>query len=386
MSFDILPNEIIVHILNQTSWIGDLINASKVCRRWYHIVQDRLAHVKYLVYKAAKLRGSKRGRTNRLFADGLDFQRDVLFYKGSPKHDKTNLVTCVKNLPNVNMVEVYEYNGIVEKLVECLFTYRQDVIGVWHHDPFTDKSDKFRVSTVIIEYGPSPNFQQLLTGSVTVELANILPRLVNLKRLHIDFFEPNSLVGYNGPPFEYIEMLELAGLEQLNLLDLVDRCPNLKSMSLNFVRCSDFGLTDTKNLNLENLVLEYEDESYQSWPILLPFLKKFPNLSALAIRNNSAFHDLLVREVLHLFPRLEILDVRGCPLTDAILQHINSAKEKSKIKLDKFIWGPIPDDYYLRELSDPVVDGTDFLEQIFPNSFPNIPIFLRLESPETQQD
>lgn len=115
-------------------------------------------------------------------------------------------------------------------------------------------------------------------------------------------------------------------------------------------------------------------------------MKKFPNLSALAIRNNSAFHDLLVREVLHLFPRLEILDVRGCPLTDAILQHINSAKEKSKIKLDKFIWGPIPDDYYLRELSDPVVDGTDFLEQIFPNSFPNIPIFLRLESPETQQD
>ncbi|XP_053206014.1 uncharacterized protein LOC128390329 [Panonychus citri] len=337
MTFDKLPNEILDIIVSKISLVSDVLSLSTVCRRLYHLACSRLSQVNYLIYVSPEEHGE------------TIIKKDALFYQ---TRDRNSLMSYVKNLPRLKVLEIHDACGPAAYILRDIFACRPDVIGVWFNYPFPSKLNRHAVSTAVIESmrsdsGEENDYRQLIIETVCKELWVVLPQMENIKRLHIEYYRADTLVGYNGLPFSNIEMLEIAVLGITNYYNqhymlLIDNCPSLKSLFLSFIHCKEFQVVDhSKNFNLEDIVLEYEDESIQSWSSLGSFLHKYPNIKSIAIRGNCAFNDCHIRQLIYYWKRLEIVDVRGCDInknSEEFVEKFNSmhrGEHQSNLSMDQ---------------------------------------------------
>ncbi|XP_015784204.1 uncharacterized protein LOC107361803 isoform X3 [Tetranychus urticae] len=369
-----LPNDCLLIIFDQMNYLGDLINCSKVCIKWNHLVVKRTKKVKY-------------------FMEDPDYSSDYVYYRGRGPFDVTCLSTLFPNL------KIAEFSHKMERKVEfediVAFVKNHEslkglLLGYFFTRPIEEHCDKLEMLSVdtldpsIIQNGSS--IKQLYILICTLDdFKRDAHHFPNLERLHIVSNEaPYSY--YDGPVLEKLKIVELGFTFTYDTdicygFHFMDSCPNLQSAHI-FLDSHRFFVDETiKHKCLQDLVIDFGGPSRINWNDLKRLLMKYPNLKHLGLRGARNIKDEHIKQLVHILPNLVLFQVTVCEeITQSAAGYIKDYCEKYGRSIKFYFdenFSEIESDWpQLSTKQEKISRGFDFMKHCFLKFIHRVPNFL----------
>ncbi|XP_053200379.1 uncharacterized protein LOC128385533 [Panonychus citri] len=307
-----LPDDCLLIIFQYCDDLNDLNNCLLVCKRWRRLVSYRLSKAKCLTddpwprckndYDDYLLKVERNAIPSGFDVAKLTPNLEILGLHYSYGANSRFVFRILKTVDSIK--------GLI-----CFKNYEQFSIA-----PFCGELTMIVatcLSSYFNKYHFGRNLRQLYLSNMSLKQFSDCSRYcTNLRRLHIQYKGDESDICYSGTTLNRLEILEICSWALDETLDypgfhFMDFCPKLKSAYLCIESLRFPFDANIKNNHLEDLVIEVIRGYAPTWEILLRLLLKFPNLKHLAIRSNPSIEDENIQELVHILPKLVLLDVRN---------------------------------------------------------------------------
>ncbi|XP_015783796.1 uncharacterized protein LOC107361474 [Tetranychus urticae] len=361
-----LPDDCLLAIFGYINSLYDLINCYKVCNKWSYLIAERTKKVKYLMeepdYSSGSVYYQGYGRIDatcpsELFTNLMIVELNIRWetYLGSEE-----FVAFVRNQASLKGL-IYSIDEPIEKYCDQLemlsFNY------IW---------PDFRLNGSSIKQLHTWNYQ---------DFKKYTYYFPNLERLNIIVTDSY----YDGPALKKLKILEMCFYsnrpDNCYGFQFMDSCPNLQSAHMTVNTNGLFVDEKLKHKCLQDLVIRFLDFDSTNWNNLRRLLRKYPNLKHLSLRTNRDMKDEHIEELVHILPKLVLLDVSGCDgvtqrAADYVKDHCARNGRSTKFYFNGNQNAIESDWPHLSSKKEKISRGYDFMKHCFLKKYQELPCFL----------
>ncbi|XP_015791668.1 uncharacterized protein LOC107368367 isoform X2 [Tetranychus urticae] len=398
-----LPDDCFFIIFGLMNELDDLLNCSKVCSKWSHLIAERTRNVKYLIGHSRLFEGGYRFWSKaQISSKSQIYPLDYVYYRTMDPIDGPFLSTLFPNLIIADLCKEFYAKVGARLYISNAYKSLKGII-LPYHDSILKYCDKLEMLS--IQYDHQYIVHMLLFGGLMREhdikqlhhwdytldeFAKISVRFQNLQRLSISKYEGGKADGcYDGFELPRLKMLEL-NIDSYEVefiyygFQFILCCPNLQSAYISLYSNRFFVVDSCEHESLQDLVLSFNVDDVDCNE-LEKALIKYPNLKHLALDCRYLFNQNLknehVENLVCILPNLVLFVVRNCEgvtqeAADYIQEYNKLHGRSIKFYFDQNYHEIQSDWPQLSTKYERISHGFDFMKHCFLKESHQLPIFL----------